>query len=41
MVEPVFMAASQIIIVALFIIDLENNSIEKAGCRWLSKTNWK
>ena len=41
MAKPISMAAPQIIIVRQFFDDLANTNISKAGCRWLSKTNWK
>ena len=39
--ESVSMATAQIIIIMQFFADLEKNNISKAGCRWLSKANWK
>ena len=41
MAEPVSVAASELFIVGQFFTDLDNNNISKAGCRWLSKANWK
>jgi len=39
--EPVSMAAAKIINTMQLSVDLESNNISKAGCRWLSKANWK
>ena len=41
MAEPILMATAQIIIIMQLFADLEKNNIFKAGCRWLSKANWK
>jgi hypothetical protein len=35
------MVTSQIIKNKQLLADLENTKISKAGCRWLSKANWK
>jgi hypothetical protein len=40
MAEPISMVASQIYIVKHFVINLEDNSISKTGCSWLTKANW-
>ena len=35
------MAASQLFIFMQFLVNLEKSNVSKAGCRWLSKANWK
>ena len=39
--EPVSMAPTKLFMVMQFFADLENANFSKAGCRWLSKANWK
>jgi hypothetical protein len=40
-VEPVSVAASQIIIIMQFLNDLDNTNISKTGSKWLSKSDWR
>ena len=39
--QSVVMAASKLFTVMQLFTDLEKNNISKAGCRWLSKADWK
>jgi hypothetical protein len=41
MVKPVKMDKSTLVIIKYVFYDLMKNNFSKAGCRWLSKANWK
>ena len=41
MAKPVSMVVTKLFIIMQLFANLEYNNILKAGCKWLSKANWK
>jgi hypothetical protein len=40
-VEPFTLASSQLSVNASLLLNLGRANISRAGCKWLSKVNWK